>query len=212
MIYVTKRKLAFALRDLLDGKQIIEVAMDYGFETHAGFTRAFKRHYGFPPSLARLRLGVSIPTIDEILQNKTNMICTGGTTMHPEIKTKNGLTVVGYTSRHRMPDVRGISDIPAYWDSIGLDYGAELSTLHHAYEKSRHCEVGCCFDIDEEHGCFTYMLGVGVDEADAAVPERPGTYRYELPGGLYAIFRTPLVEEERYVASIQQAWKGILTE
>ncbi len=132
--------------------------------------------------------------------------------MYPEIRDTKPLCVIGYASRHRLPEVRGIPDIPAFWDTINLEYAAGLSTLHHTYTRSRHCEISVCLDIDEEHGCFTYMLGVGVDAADAAVPQRPGTYRCELPGGLYAVFRTPFVEEAQYVASVRQAWREILTE
>jgi len=54
------------------------------------------------------------------------------------------------------------------------------------------------------------MLGVGVDEADCAVPQRPGTYLHQIQGGLYAIFTTPLVDEEQYVQSIQDTWRQIL--
>ena len=52
--------------------------------------------------------------------------------------------------------------------------------------KSHHCEVAVCFDIDENEECFTYMLGVGVDEADAGIVQRPGTFRYDIHSGLYA--------------------------
>jgi len=62
MSYITRRKLEYALYDLSQGKKIIDVAMDYGFETHAGFTKAFKKHYAYPPSLYRLRIVASKPT------------------------------------------------------------------------------------------------------------------------------------------------------
>ena len=54
MDYITKRKLQFALHDLTTGAKIIDIAMDYGYETHAGFNKAFKRAFGYPPSLYRL--------------------------------------------------------------------------------------------------------------------------------------------------------------
>ena len=132
--------------------------------------------------------------------------------MQVQIKEIKPFSVVGYTSRHRMPGVSKISDIPVFWEKINLEYSAALSTLHHTYTKSHHCEVSVCFDIDEEHNCFTYMLGVGVDEADCGVPQRPGTYLHQMQGGLYAIFTTPLVDEEQYVQSIHDTWKQILNQ
>ncbi|WP_081957318.1 AraC family transcriptional regulator [Clostridium sp. HMP27] len=56
MEYVTKRKLQFALYELSNGKRIIDIAMNYGFETHAGFTKAFKRYYGYLLNLYRIHL------------------------------------------------------------------------------------------------------------------------------------------------------------
>jgi AraC family transcriptional regulator len=181
--------------------------MDYGFETHAGFTKAFKKWYGYPPSLYRLHVLPSQPqraTIESV--NRKH----GGVRMQVQIREIKPFTVVGYTSRHRMPGVSRISDIPVFWEKINLEYAAALSTLHHTYEKSHHCEISVCFDIDEEQECFTYMLGVGVDEADADVAQRPGTYLHQIQGGLYAIFTTPLVDEDQSVGSIQDTWKQIL--
>ena len=207
MNYVIRRKLEHALYDLSQGKRIIDVAMDYGFETHAGFTKAFKKFYGYPPSLHRLHIVVTKPQRATINGVK---IKHGGIIMQVQIKEIKPFTVVGYTSRHRLPSVSKISDIPVFWEKINLEYGAALSTLHHTYTKSHHCEVAICFDIDEEHECFTYMLGVGVDESDATVLQRPGTYNHQIQGGLYAIFTSPLVDKEQYVQSIHNTWKQIL--
>ena len=200
MNYVTRRKLEYALYDLSLGKKIIDVAMAYGFETHAGFTKAFKKHFGYPPSLYRLHVAA----------HPTRPLIQGGVKMQVQIKEVKPFAVIGYTSRHRMPGVSKIANIPAFWEEINLEYEAALSTLHNTYTKSFHCEVGICFDIDEEHDCFTYMLGVGVDEADKNVPQRPGTYLYQVQGGLYAIFTTPVVEYEQFGSSLKDTWKQIL--
>ena len=130
--------------------------------------------------------------------------------MQVQIKEINPFSVVGYTSRHRIPGVRKVSDLPVFGGKINPDYDAELSTLHDTYAKSHHCEIAICFDVDEEKNLFTYMLGVRVDEADADVKQRPETYLHQIQGGLYAIFTTPLVEEEQYFQSINDTWKQIL--
>ena len=49
--YVVRRKLQYALRDLNCNEKIHRIADKYGFETHAGFTKAFKKYFGYPPSL-----------------------------------------------------------------------------------------------------------------------------------------------------------------
>jgi len=54
--YITRRKLKYALYELSKGKKAIDVAVEYGFETHARFTKAFKKCFGYPPSLYRLHM------------------------------------------------------------------------------------------------------------------------------------------------------------
>ena len=206
--YITRRKLEYAIYDLSRGRRVIDVAMDYGFGTHAGFTKAFKRCFGYPPSLYRLHVTAVPPlraTIEGIRKKQEEF------TVQVQIREIKPFCVAGYSSRHRMPGVNGIFDIPVYWDKINLDYGAELSTLHHTYEKSHHCEVGLCFDIDNENECFTYMMGVGVDPADLDTPLRPGVSLHQIEGGVYAVFTTPRVDEDEYTRSILDTWKEILT-
>lgn len=49
--YLRLRKLAFALKELRDNdKNILDIALDYGFTTHEAFSRAFKTSYGVTPS------------------------------------------------------------------------------------------------------------------------------------------------------------------
>lgn len=207
MVYITRRRLEYARFDLMQGRRILDIALDYGFETHAGFTRAFKKCFGVPPSVCRLHfpiLSLEEATFQNLLSKH------GGMNMQIQLKEMKPLTVIGYASRHKMPCVNRLSDIPGYWEKINLEYETALSTLHHAYQRSHHCEAALCLDIDAEEESFTYMLGVGVDEADLDVPLRPGTYRHQIQGGLYAVFTTPQVREEQYVRCIHDTWREIL--
>ena len=52
--YITRRKLKYALYELSKGRKVIDVAVEYGFETHAGFTKAFKKYFGCPLIIYRL--------------------------------------------------------------------------------------------------------------------------------------------------------------
>ncbi len=47
MEYVKKRRLSLAALDLFKGRRIIDIALEYGFETHNGFSKAFKKEFGF---------------------------------------------------------------------------------------------------------------------------------------------------------------------
>ena len=134
--------------------------------------------------------------------------------MQVQIKEVSPFSVVGYTSRHRLPGVKSMANLPGFYDTAKRDYGAELSALYQTYTKFQHCEVILCLDIDDKEDCFTYMIGIGVDKDDHSEPQRPGTYRHELPGGLYAVFTTPIAGDEAYtqLAALQDTWKYILEE
>ncbi len=53
MEYVCRRRLFQAMDEIASGSRIIDVAFRYGFESHSAFSRAFKREFGFSPSLLR---------------------------------------------------------------------------------------------------------------------------------------------------------------
>lgn len=53
--YLRKRRLTEAARDILaSDNPIIEIAVDYQFQSHEAFSRSFKNHFGITPSELRL--------------------------------------------------------------------------------------------------------------------------------------------------------------
>ena len=60
--YIRIRKLQFAFSSLQKSKTILEVAYQYGFESHEGFTRSFKRFFGFSPKVIKdQKMAYTIP-------------------------------------------------------------------------------------------------------------------------------------------------------
>lgn len=53
MEYVKQRRLFAAAGEIHKGKRIIDAALDYGWETHGGFTKAFLGQFGYSPVLLR---------------------------------------------------------------------------------------------------------------------------------------------------------------
>lgn len=207
MSYVTWRRLQHALGDLARGDRVLDVALNYGFETHAGFTKAFVNRYGFPPSLCRLRLSADPParmTVD-MLTNRFK----GENEMHPHIIELTPFSVVGYPSRHVMPSLKSTKDAPLFWSKIGMDYGPMLEKLHGTFTKSKHFEVSMCYGADDATGEFTYMLGRGIDASGDLEKIEPDMTRVDIPGGLYAIFSTPPAED--FAEPAIKMWNDILT-
>lgn len=70
MEYVKKRKLYKASEALFQGQKVLNVALEYGYQSHSGFTKAFKQEYGFSPSLLRaMRLQMDCLEGDSIMGN-----------------------------------------------------------------------------------------------------------------------------------------------
>ena len=79
--YIRMRKLQFAFSSLQKSKTILEVANQYGFESHEGFTRSFKRFFGFSPKVIKdQKMAYTIPKYyvmkerDSEIMNNRNII------------------------------------------------------------------------------------------------------------------------------------------
>jgi GTP pyrophosphokinase len=53
MEYVKQRKLLTAAKEITKGRRILDTALDYGWETHSGFTKSFTSVFGYSPVLLR---------------------------------------------------------------------------------------------------------------------------------------------------------------
>lgn len=208
MAYVTRRKLQYALYDLGCGEKILDIAFKYGFETHAGFTKAFKKNFGSTPSIYRIHSIINRPARMEI--NEFRNISSGGNVMQPEIVEMQPITIAGFSNRYKLPDVKFTHDIPVYWETVKMNYCDPLTRLHNRFSKSRHCEYAVCFDINPETNEFSYLLGVGVDNTEDRAKIEKDMFKMELPGRLYARFTTPLIEEAKYTKAIRDTWKVAL--
>ena len=71
--YITRRKLLHAAYDMQQGMDAIEAALAYGFQTHAGFYKAFRREFGCAPS-AYLRTHFSLKPSRICLKEEATML------------------------------------------------------------------------------------------------------------------------------------------
>lgn len=53
MSYVKRRRLIRASDEILQGSRIIDTALRYGWDSHSGFTKAFRSEFGFCPALLK---------------------------------------------------------------------------------------------------------------------------------------------------------------
>lgn len=69
MDYVKKRRLLKASEKLWQGAKIIDIAMEFGYQSHSGFTKAFKQEFGFSPTFLKM-MKLQIDYLGGIIMSK----------------------------------------------------------------------------------------------------------------------------------------------
>lgn len=72
---ILRRRLLAAVSEIKDGKKQIDAALLYGFDTHAGFYRAFRREFGCTPSQYLKNGGACAPpmTKEVTMENRNDL-------------------------------------------------------------------------------------------------------------------------------------------
>lgn len=209
MQYVRRRRMLHGINDLVNkGKRIIDVAMDYGFITHSGFTKAFNKEYGYSPSQYITNINGNIPMkIDLMLLKKYNLIT--GVVMEPKIITLSSFKVAGYKFETSLESQRNKREIPAFWELFEIEQWE--SKLYEEVKPSVHGEYAICFPPNMETGKFQYLLGVTAESYDK--PSK-NIIIEEIPAATYAVFTTPPAAymDREFAKAIQGTWEYILYE
>jgi len=205
MEYVRNRRLFYAASELASGKRIIDIAVDYGFETHSGFSKAFRRYFGCAPDKYRIHASFDIPKLPILQRTKQYVI--GGIIMEPKMVKKDAIKLAGYAIKTTTKDGRNKIEIPKFWQEYYQD--GRMEKLHAEAFLKRHAEYGACFQENPETGEMKYVIGVEVKENCDISDEY---HVCILPEALYAVFTTPPADEANFVSSIQGTWSYIYSE
>jgi len=204
MDYVRRRRLLLARSELLSNRKFIDIALDYGFSTASGFSKAFKKEFGYSPTFYKRRMSVENP-------NTTKFI--GGYFMNPVYIKKPTFKVAGYGIETNI-ESGYTKDISAYWKNYE---GENLEVKMYAQlNPPKHGEIGICFPTVGD-GNVKYLLGVVVDDFSKVMPDM---LMVDVPEAEYVVFTTPpvdLTKAEQYQHNplaevVQSAWKYIFEE
>ncbi len=204
MEYIRRRRLAYAAAELVCGKRIIDIAMDYGFDTHNGFAKAFHKVYGCSPEKYRIHVSGQMPKkVDLHLLVQYNL--TGGIVVEPKIVTKSASKIAGYELKTTCREGKNLQEIPTFWGNMTPD---KFDALHKKLHVVHHNELGACLPADRTTGDFSYVIAVEVHDYEGVPPEM---FRGELPEATYAVFGVPPVESmgPEFSDAIQGTWKYI---
>lgn len=213
--YIKLRRLSKAIDELnTDEQRILDIALDYGFSSHANFTRAFKETYGITPeeykktrpmlnTVIKPELSMNYVLIDEGLP-----LIIGDIVL--EIRREHLTAAENYIGF--ATDVNITAQTPV-GESTGLDVPGQLWTRFHR-EKSvlaeyvnPAIELGMSYMADPEKGVFKYFAGAflqtNVSNANDFVIQ-------ELPAGDYIVCKIEAESFERLVTdALDKAGKYI---
>lgn len=141
--YLRCRRLSLAGRDLLlSDRKVIDIALDYGYDSPDSFSRAFSRFHGITPLAARREGGPL--RIFAPLQIKISL--EGGSQMDYKIMKKDSFTVK--CAARRFSYQNAMTEIPLFWKEF--------------QQSSREIKVCGMYgiNIDEEMGndTFEYLI------------------------------------------------------
>jgi len=185
MDYVRKRRLTEAARALVQtDRRILDIALDWQYDSHEAFTRAFKRAYGIAPGIFRRRR-VFVPLRVPLSLADIQPLGTKGVVMETRIISLPALRVVGmaYVGKNEN------GEIPAMWSKFIPHFHEVPGKIH------PDVKLGVCGDCQQD-GSFRYVAGFQV-EADAPVPE--GMTTCQVPAATYVVVtqRGPLGDKKR---------------
>ena len=108
--YIKKRRLTLAGSELVStDKKIIDIALEYGYDSPDSFTKAFLRFHGATPTA--IRKGEAM--IKSFAPLKIKLILIGGYTMDYKIVKKAPFTVIGVSAVFKYETAD--HEIPQFW-------------------------------------------------------------------------------------------------
>lgn len=213
--YIKMRRLARACEPLEDkSKRILDIALDYGFNSHEHFTKSFKRAFGITPEEYRnnpvhlnqimkpdLLLGYTM--IDENMPLITDDIVIEITRRTLDMSE----TYIGISNKVSVEQA-------SFGESTGISGPGQIWDDFHRRKNSLTCflpngvELGASMMSKENDGTFIYFAGAAANNS-APVPN--GLTVWELPAGEYVVcqFEAESFAELR-TSAIDKALKYLL--
>lgn len=179
MAHVRARRLVRAARRLSiePDLQLVELALDCGFDSQEAFTRAFKRLFGVSPG--RFRSGFAVAPLEGQFPMSEPLDRSASVAQLPGVVTLPAFLVAGPSRRF---DEASKAQIPQLWSAL-------IGRLPFEGQVGSWATYGVVSGMDREEGSFEYMAGVGV-EPGCTPP--PGFTVLDIPAGTYLVFRITL--------------------
>lgn len=198
-------KAALSLRD--EEHKIIDVAFDFVFDSHEGFTRAFSKKFGLSPKVYSKKTPPIQLFMPEKILNYYQILNKGEIEMNHKKSAKTIFVQVIERPERKVLLKRGIKATGyfAYCDEVGCDVWGLLSSVKEAlYEP-----IGMWLPKHLiKEGTSQYVQGVELPmDYGNAVPE--GYDLIELPSCKMMIFQGEPYDDENFMGEIDEAMDAI---
>ena len=153
--YIRMRRLTLAAQEIMNtDKKIIDIALDYGYDSPESFTRAFSKFHGVTPT--EVRSGATITAFSRL---SVKLILSGGNLMNYRIEKKDAFKVVCKRKQVEKPgsDVAA-TDIREFWAECGQN-GSMAKIMKYMPKNSAFGGLlGICFTSSLADNHFPYGI------------------------------------------------------
>jgi Uncharacterized protein conserved in bacteria len=193
--YIRKRRITEAAKEILQNKKtILDIALDYQFNSSENFTRAFIKQFGTNPLRFR-QGGKSFHLLEARKLDKIKVEhLYEGMTINPRITAVDSFKTAGIMNRTQT------SDIPMYFKQ----FRKKINVISHVIRPDITYGIVIPDLMAAEEDDINYLACVQVESYDELKPE---LYGYDIPSGNYAIFThrnsiEKILETYRYIYGI----------
>jgi AraC family transcriptional regulator len=208
--YLRGVRLTRAATDLAEGNgRIIDIALDYVFDSHEGFTRAFTRRFGMSPREFRLTRPPLKPFLPALPRAASIEYYRGDREMAE--KTKTGTVFVQVIDRPARKFIlkRGVkaADYFAYCEEVPCEVWDVLTGVKDALYEPIGAWLPDRFIVP---GTSKYVQGVEMP-ADYAGPVPEGMDVMDLPPCRIMVFQGPPYDDNDFMEAIGDLWEVMKT-
>ncbi|MGF7143897.1 AraC family transcriptional regulator [Anaerotaenia torta] len=181
--YIRKRRLSEIAREIMQhDRPISEIAFEYGFNSKENFTRAFKAEHHVLPTEYKAA-GNSLKLYDRLRLQAASF------EVIPEIVTLSDFELTVFKSDEDYA--------PNFWNKYNC------KKLSQRLSGGKVCEDYGVSLWNAKENRLDYWNGIPTKEAQG---NAAGTVQIHIPGGLYAVFATPLATHFDFVNTIHRTW------
>lgn len=181
--YIRNRRLSEAAI-LLKGtkKNILEVAIDFQYNSQEAFTRAFVNYFGMTPAKYRkseivLQLQAKLNFFDYKKEMKGDFIMN-----KPAIVQLNKRNIIGVEYKTNLNNEKYFEEIPGFY----FDFGRNEYYLQIPKKTAPNMSYGIACNFHDD-GNFSFIVGEEVQEFACELEK--GFVNFEIPEGKYAEFK-----------------------